>query len=206
MNEEVTDRILTAPNVVTFIRFLLIPLYLWLLLGVRLHGPAVVCFAVAASTDWVDGQLARRTHQVSKIGKLFDPFVDRFLLAAGVISLYAIGRLPLWCVVLLVARDLVLLVETRVEIKLLGFVTPVAYVGKFATAFLMVGFGFLLLGVPVVEGFGWAWAPAWLPGVGVGEAYLGIYFLYCGIACSLAAFVMYQVRGFGALYRKHHAS
>ena len=92
--EKVSDKILTAPNVVTFIRFLLIPIFLWLLFGAKQEVAALVVFAIASCTDWVDGQLARRTNQVSKLGKLLDPLVDRFLLAAGVIAIVLLGRLP----------------------------------------------------------------------------------------------------------------
>ncbi len=191
----VSDKVLTGPNVVTFIRLLLIPLFLWLLFGAHQQVAALVVYAIASCTDWVDGQLARRTGQVSKLGKLFDPLVDRFLLAAGVIAIVLLGRLPLWVLVYIVARDLVLLVEGRFMLARAGEVPPVVYLGKFATAFLMSGFCLLLLGVPELPGLGLAGAPAWLPGFGAAPALLGIWLVYAGLVCSVAVFFVYQANG-----------
>lgn len=193
--EEVLDKVLTAPNVITLVRLLLLPLFLWLLFATPYHIAALVVYAVAASTDWVDGQVARRTHQVSKLGKLFDPFVDRLLIAVGVIAIFILGRLPLWILVYLIVRDLCLLLGGRYLLAKVGKVPPVVYVGKFATAFIMVGFCLLLLGLPLVPGLGLAGAPAWLPGFGVDGALLGIWFVYAGLVCSIIAFLIYVVRG-----------
>ncbi len=200
----VSDKILTGPNIVTFIRLLLIPLFLWLLFGAKQELAALIVYAIASCTDWVDGQLARRTGQVSKLGKLFDPLVDRFLLAAGVIAIVLLGRLPVWVLVYIIARDLLLLVEGRFMLARVGEVPPVVYLGKFATAFLMCGFCLLLLGFPQVPGLGIAGAPAWLPGFGTGPALLGIWFVYAGLVCSIAVFFVYQVNGW-RLLRKRRA-
>ena len=193
--EEVLDKVITIPNIVTLIRLLLLPLYLWLLFATPYTTAALVVFAIAASTDWVDGQIARRTHQVSKIGKLFDPLVDRLLIAVGVISIYLLGRLPLWILVYLVVRDCLLLAGGRYLLSKAGEIPPVIYIGKFATAFLMFGFCFLLLGFPEVPGLGIASAPAWLPGFGAEPALLGIWFIYAGIICSITSFIIYAIRG-----------
>lgn len=193
--EEVLDRVLTVPNVVTLVRLALLPVFLWLLFATPHHVAALVVYAIAASTDWVDGQIARRTHQVSKLGKLFDPFVDRILIAVGVIAIFLLGRLPLWILVYLIVRDVLLLVGGRYLLARVGAVPPVVYVGKFATAFIMVGFCLLLLGAPDLPGLGIAGAPAWLPGLGVQPALLGIWFVYAGILCSVTAFFVYLVRG-----------
>ena len=198
----VSDKILTGPNVVTFIRLLLIPLFLWLLFGAGQQVAALVVYAVASCTDWVDGQLARRTGQVSKLGKLFDPLVDRFLLAAGVIAIVLLGRLPVWVLVYVIARDLVLLVEGRIMLALVGEVPPVVYLGKFATAFLMLGFCLLLLGVPQMPGLGISGAPGWLPGFGSTPVLGGMWFVYAGLACSIAVFFVYQANGLRLLRKR----
>lgn len=195
--EEVTDRVLTVPNVITFVRLLLLPLFLWLEFGAHQETAALVVFAIAASTDWVDGQIARRTHQVSRLGKLFDPTVDRLLIAVGVIAIFLLGRLPLWVLVYLIARDCMLLAGGRVLLATVGSVPPVRYLGKFATAFLMFGFCFLLLGMPAVPGLGIAGAPAWLPGFGSAPALFGIWLVYCGLVCSVSVFVLYVREGAG---------
>ena len=196
-DQEVIDKVLTAPNVITLCRFLLIPLFIYLRFFTPFKIEALAVFAVAACTDWVDGQVARRTGQVSRLGKVFDPVVDRFLLATGVVSVCIEGSLPLWIVILLVARDILLLIEGRVQIYLMDHLVPVSYVGKFATTFLLFGFSFLLLQMPVVGGLGIA-DVSWLPGFGSQPAYLGIYLVYIGIVLSLAVFVIYNVRGLSA--------
>lgn len=193
--EPVLDKVLTAPNVITLVRLLLLPLFLYLLFATPYHIAALVVYAVAASTDWVDGQVARRTHQVSKLGKLFDPFVDRLLIAVGVIAIFIMGRLPLWILVYLIVRDLILLLGGRYLLAKCHKVPAVVYVGKFATAFIMFGFCLLLLGAPEVPGLGLAGAPSWLPGFGVDEALLGMWFVYAGLVCSITAFVIYAVKG-----------
>ena len=198
--QEASDKVLTAPNVITFCRLMLIPLFVYLRFFTIHATAALVVFAVAACTDWVDGQVARRTGQVSRIGKVFDPLVDRFLLATGVISVCVEGNLPLWIVILLIVRDIALLIEGRVMIALMHKLVSVSYVGKFATTFLLFGFSFLLLGTPQVPGLGLVESPL-LPGLGAQPALLGVDLVYIGTILSLTVFVMYNVKGWGAYYR-----
>ena len=204
---EASDKILTAPNVITCCRLMLVPLFVYLRFFTIYQTAALVVFAVAACTDWIDGQVARRTGQVSKLGKVLDPLVDRVLLATGVISVCVEGNLPLWIVVLLVARDLVLLIEGRIMIALMHKLVSVSYVGKFATAFLLFGFSFLLLGTPQVPGLGLVESPL-LPGLGAQPALLGVDLVYIGTILSLTVFVIYNVRGWGGYcrYRKQLAA
>ena len=197
---EASDKVLTAPNVITCCRLMLVPLFVYLRFFTIYQTAALVVFAVAACTDWIDGQVARRTGQVSKLGKVLDPLVDRVLLATGVISVCVEGNLPLWIVVLLVARDLVLLIEGRIMIALMHKLVSVSYVGKFATTFLLFGFSFLLLGTPQVPGLGLVESPL-LPGLGAQPALLGVDLVYIGTILSLTVFVMYNVKGWGAYYR-----
>ena len=92
--DEVLDTIFTIPNLISTIRLCMVPCFIVLLLtGYDIL--ATVLFAVAAGTDWIDGQIARRTHTVSKLGRLLDPAVDRILMISGVVCLLAVGRLPL---------------------------------------------------------------------------------------------------------------
>ena len=77
------DRILTAPNVITLVRLLCIPIFLWLLFGVHRQTAAAVLLAVLGATDWVDGYVARRYGQVSTFGKVLDPTADRLLVGTG---------------------------------------------------------------------------------------------------------------------------
>ena len=81
----------TVPNLVTFVRLAGVPLFLWLVLGAHADGWAVTVLAIGGTTDWVDGFLARRLGQVSRLGELLDPLADRLYIVATVIALAAYG-------------------------------------------------------------------------------------------------------------------
>ena len=102
--EQVSNKIFTIPNVISFIRLCMVPAFVVLLLNGR-NIAATVFFAVAAATDFLDGQIARRTHSVSRLGQLLDPAVDRILMISGVVCLLMVGRLPVWVVLFVILRD-----------------------------------------------------------------------------------------------------
>ena len=95
------DRIFTAANVFTAIRLLCVPLFVVLLARGHHRGwfPAAVLLAALGATDWVDGQLARRLHQVTRLGRVLDPTADRILLGTATIGILAVGAVP-WPVAL----------------------------------------------------------------------------------------------------------
>ena len=145
--ERVHDRWLTVPNLITAVRLIGLPVFAWLVLGPRQLLAAFVVLVVIATTDWVDGYVARRFDQVSRVGKLVDPLVDRLLLATAVLSLLVAGLLPGPLVALILLRDVAVL---GVSLLWFGGVPPipVSRTGKLATALLMVGVpGFLLAGI-----------------------------------------------------------
>lgn len=145
--ERVHERLLTAPNVITAVRLLGLPVFVWLVVGPERYLAAFGVLVAIATTDWVDGYVARRFDQVSRIGKLVDPLVDRLLLGTAAITLLVVGLLPWPLLAAIVVRDVVVLAGT---LMLFGGVPPipVSRVGKAATALLMVGVpGFLLAGV-----------------------------------------------------------
>lgn len=192
--EEVTNRIFTIPNVISFIRLCMVPVYMVLLLnGYDLL--ATFMFALAAGTDWIDGQLARRTHCVSKLGQLLDPAVDRILMSCGVIGLMLIGRLPIWIVVVVLGRDLMLLIGGAYLLKRYHERVAVIYPGKVATTFLFVGFAGLLLNMPLLGGLGWFDA-SWLPGFGSEACSWGIWFVYAGLVIGLFTTLYYLLAGY----------
>ena len=79
------DRILTIPNVISVVRLLCVPVFLWLLFGQENRVAAAgALLAVLGATDWVDGYIARHFDQVSNLGKILDPVADRLLLFVGV--------------------------------------------------------------------------------------------------------------------------
>lgn len=192
--EAVTNRIFTIPNVISFIRLCMVPVYMVLLLnGYDLL--ATFMFALAAGTDWIDGQLARRTNCVSKLGQLLDPAVDRILMSCGVIGLMLVGRLPIWIVVVVLGRDLMLLVGGAYLLKRYHERVAVIYPGKVATTFLFVGFAGLLLNMPLIGGLGWFEA-SWLPGFGSEACSWGIWFVYAGLLIGLFTTLYYVLAGY----------
>jgi len=141
-----TDRILTIPNVLSFLRLLGVPLFLWLVLVPEADGWAFVVLAVSGITDWADGAIARATGQISRLGQLLDPLADRLYIAATLVGLAIREIIPWWLVVLLLARDLVLAVVLAL-LKRRGIIgLPVHFLGKAATFCLLWGFPLLLLG------------------------------------------------------------
>ena len=192
--EAVTNRIFTIPNVISFIRLCMVPVYMVLLLnGYDLL--ATFMFALAAGTDWIDGQLARRTNCVSKLGQLLDPAVDRILMSCGVIGLMLVGRLPIWIVVVVLGRDLMLLVGGAYLLKRYHERVAVIYPGKVATTFLFVGFAGLLLNMPLIGGLGW-FDVSWLPGFGSQACSWGIWFVYAGLLVGLFTTMYYVLAGY----------
>lgn len=142
-----TERVLTLPNVLSFIRLLGVPLFLWLLLERRLDLWAVVVLAVGGATDWLDGFLARRWNQRSRLGQVLDPAADRLYILSTLIGLAIREIIPWWMVVLLVARDAMMAIVVYPILKSRGFVSlPVHFLGKAATFCLLYAFPLVLLG------------------------------------------------------------
>lgn len=189
--EEVSNRIFTVPNVISFIRLCLVPVFFVLLFN-GFDLAATLLYAIAAGTDWVDGQIARRTHQVSRLGQLLDPAVDRILMISGVVGLFAVGRLPLWIILVVIARDLLLLGGGAYLLKRWHTRVAVIYPGKVATTLLFVGFAALLLNWPILQGLGMVDA-AWLPGFSYEPYSWGIWFVYAGLLLALATTAYYVV-------------
>ncbi len=187
--EQVSDRILTLPNIISFLRLCLVPVFFALLFG-GYDIAATLVFAIAASTDFLDGQIARRTHTVSKLGQLLDPAVDRVLMVSGVLGVFLVGRLPLWIILVVVARDLLMLVGGAVLLKRFHIRIPVIYPGKVATTLLFIGFAGLLLNWPLIPGLGVIDVP-WLPGFTDMEVSWGIWFVYAGLILAIATTAYY---------------
>lgn len=197
--EQVTNRVFTLANAISFIRLLMVPAYLVLLL----HGYDVLAtalFAAAALTDFIDGQVARRTHTVSKLGQLLDPAVDRILMITGVLGVFLVGRIPLWIILVVLARDLLMLIGGGILLTKYKIRIPVIYPGKVATTLLFVGFAGLLLNWPLVSGLGWC-DIAWLPGFTDQPVSWGIWFLYIGLILGVATTAYYCVRALEELKR-----
>lgn len=191
---EVSNKIFTLPNLLSFIRLCMIPAFLVLLLnGYNLI--ATIVFAIAASTDWIDGQVARRTNSVSKLGQLLDPFVDRFLMISGVVGLLLVGRLPVWIVLVVVLRDVFMLAGGSYLLTRWKVRVPVIYAGKVATTLLYVGFAGVLLNMPLFEGLGLV-SVSWLPGFSYDVYSWGFWFVYAGLIMLIGTTTYYVIKGF----------
>lgn len=190
--------IFTIPNLITLGRLLLTIAFLFMFPHETLRTPAIIIFIIAASTDWFDGQVARKFRQVSVFGKRFDPVMDRLLIFSGVAALILGNLVPIWVVAFLVLRDLYLLIGGFILRKRCEVTIDVCYVGKMCTFVLMAGFAVVLLGLFPVPGLNLL-DVAWLPGFGIAPTSLGMWAIYVGCALSFSAAVIYTARGIRAL-------
>lgn len=159
------DRILTIPNLLSLARLAGVPLFLWLLLAPgdgSGDGWAVLVLAVGGFTDWLDGKLARWLDQGSRLGALLDPAADRLYIVAALIALALREIVPVWLVVLLLGREVVLALALLV-LRAYGYPPlQVHYLGKAATLLLLYAFPVLLIAdgesslAEVAEPFAWA--------------------------------------------------
>jgi cardiolipin synthase len=179
----VHDRVLTVPNAISVVRLVLIGVFGYLLLVTRADGWAAAVLMLSGASDWADGKIARLTGQLSKLGALLDPAVDRLYMLAVPIAFGLRDLVPWWIVIVLLVRD-TLLAATLPLLRSRGLTAlPVTYIGKAATFALMSSFPLILLGQwdtlagRVVLACGWG-------------------FLLWGLYMYLWAFVLYleQVR------------
>ena len=140
-----TANLLTVPNVVTAVRLLCIPLFIYLLFGAHLQTWAALLLALLGITDWVDGYLARRFNQVSAFGKILDPVADRILMLTAVISVAWVGAVPLWFAGATLLREVLVSAATLLLASLGAKRIDVLFVGKAGTFGLMVAYPSLLI-------------------------------------------------------------
>jgi cardiolipin synthase (CMP-forming) len=157
------DRIWTIPNLLSFLRLLGVPVFLWLALGPKDNGWALLVLVFAGISDYLDGKIARRFGQTSRLGALLDPAADRLYILATVAALADLGTIPIWLAVLLVSRDVVLAATIPIlRHRGYGLALPVNFVGKAATTNLLYAFPLLLLAggtgsvATVAQPLGWA--------------------------------------------------
>ncbi|MDQ3991558.1 MAG: CDP-alcohol phosphatidyltransferase family protein [Actinomycetota bacterium] len=156
-------RILTIPNALSALRIALIPLFVMLLLGEDTRLVGLLLVGLVASTDWVDGYVARRTGAVTRLGELLDPVADRLAIAAALIALIAIGAFPVWAALVVLVRDAVVLVAGTVLTLVRDVRIPVRPMGKYATFTIWWGLGMVAwgnLGFALADAaavLGWTW-------------------------------------------------
>ena len=161
--ETVVDRVWTVPNVLSLLRLLLVPVFAVLILTER-DAAAIVVLMVSGITDYLDGKLARRFGQVSRLGQMLDPAADRLYILVTLLGLAYRDVVPWWLVIGLVARDLVLTATLPVLATHGHGPLEVSFLGKAATFNLLYAFPLLLLGsgegtlAEIALPVGWAFA------------------------------------------------
>jgi cardiolipin synthase len=159
-----TDRVWTLPNLLSIARLAGVPVFLWLVLGPEADGWALALLMVSGVTDYLDGWLARRLDQVSRLGQVLDPVADRLYILAVVLGLALREVIPWWVALILPLRDALLWVLVPF-LRSRGYsALPVHFLGKAATFNLLYAFPLLLLGdgegvvATLADVFGWAFA------------------------------------------------
>ncbi len=163
IEERISDRVVNIPNALSLLRLLLVPVFFWLLIT-RRDGAAIIVLVISGLTDYLDGFLARRWQQISRLGQLLDPAADRLYILSTLIGLAWREVIPWWLVALLVARDVLLAFTVPVLARIGYGPLPVHLLGKAATFCLLYAFPLLLLAEAsdgaalVARPVGWAFA------------------------------------------------
>lgn len=185
-----SSSVVSVPNALTFLRFLGIPLFIYLTLWLEADGWAILVLAIGGATDYFDGKIARAWNQTSRFGELADPAIDRLYIFATLLVFLIREIVPVWMIVIIIGRDLILAVISIVMSRK-GF-PPfiVSYLGKAATFNLLYAFPFLLLAQ--ADG-------AW----GTGAFILGWSFAIWGVALYISTGVNYAQLGVRQIRGEH---
>jgi cardiolipin synthase len=164
----------SVPNMLSILRLLLVPVFLWLLIADQF----LIAFLVlmfASFTDWLDGFIARKFNQITSLGKVLDPSADRLFILATLIGLTVNEIIPAWLAIVIVARDVLLLIGYPISASHGYGPLPVHFLGKAATFALLYALPLLLLAdvwpsaeaviLPLAWGFAyWGIALYWVAG------------------------------------------
>ena len=141
---QLSQELKSIPNMLSILRLLLVPVFLWLLIVDQL----LIAFLVlmfASFTDWLDGFIARKFNQITSLGKVLDPSADRLFILATLIGLTVNEIIPAWLAIVIVARDILLLVGYPISASHGYGPLPVHFLGKAATFALLYALPLLLL-------------------------------------------------------------
>lgn len=161
---------MTMSNMITIFRLVLLPLIVCLLVAGNRVAAFVIMFAALLS-DGLDGYLARRLHQESRLGRFLDPLCDKIFLAVILVTLYYLEVIPLWIVIVIILRDFLILLGSFVLFKNRSIVEPSNIFGKM-TGFV---FGAMILAFTIDLN------------------HIGNALMYLSIPLMMVAFVSYSV-------------
>jgi cardiolipin synthase (CMP-forming) len=172
-------RDVNVPNLLTIVRILMIPLFVYLLVYNYTRW-ALGVFVAAGLTDAMDGAIARMWHQQTTLGRYLDPLADKMLLTAAFIGLAVLARIPFWVLLIVVSRDIILLIGTAVmHLTQGGFDISPTLLGKTTTFLQLV---LVVLALVTVAGLGavpYFEDAVWI--VAVVTVVSGLHYLYRGI-------------------------
>ncbi|MGD1011912.1 MAG: CDP-alcohol phosphatidyltransferase family protein [Acidimicrobiales bacterium] len=140
------DRIWTVPNLISCTRIVLLGVFCWLLFGPGERIAATIVLMVAGGTDFLDGFLARKLHQVSTLGKIIDPFIDRIVLMTAIVAIVIYGAVPIWLAAVVLGREVIVSGAVLVLAAMGAKRIDVVWMGKAGTCGLMCCFPLFLLG------------------------------------------------------------
>jgi cardiolipin synthase len=142
--------VVNIPNLLSFLRIALVPVFVWSLFN-EMFLSAVLVLMLAGVTDFLDGYLARKLNQMTKLGKILDPVADRLYIFATLLTLSVTGNIPWWLAALVITRDALMLLSLPV-LATAGYRSlPPHYLGKASTFALLYSFPLLLMGQIFVD-------------------------------------------------------
>jgi cardiolipin synthase len=171
----VSDRVWTAPNALSMLRLVCVPIFLWLILSSR-DNWALVVLMLSGVSDYLDGKIARQYNLVSRVGQLLDPLADRLYILSTLLGLAWRQIVPWWLVAILVSRE-VFGAALLMVVRHYGYrALPVHFIGKAATFDLLFAFPLILVAqgdsvfatvmLPIAWAFAW-WGTVlyWVAGI-----------------------------------------
>jgi len=185
LDAQARGRVFTLPNIISGARLLMVPVFAVLLVQGQ-DLAALVVLALSAASDWLDGTLARSMHQQSRLGELLDPSADRLFILVTLVVLTVRDVVPLWLLVAIVGRDVLLTLVLGILLATRIGPLPVHFVGKAGTFALLYAFPLLLLAL-------------WDGPLGMIAAVLGWAFAWWGIGLYWLAAAIYLRQAVGAL-------
>ncbi|ERT56790.1 CDP-diacylglycerol--glycerol-3-phosphate 3-phosphatidyltransferase [Peptoniphilus koenoeneniae] len=141
---------MNLPNKLTFLRILLVPVFVILMyLGQEFRVIATIVFCIASFTDFLDGYLARKNNLVTNFGKFADPLADKILVCSAIIIFCEMGDIPAWAVIIIIAREFAI-TGFRIIAASMNITIAAGSLGKIKTATQLVAVILMLIGLPIL--------------------------------------------------------